>query len=276
MIRSRAKLLFQGVALLAPPLLFVLWVASGSGVRWIAEHSKGFQDSLFSANSMVMALIWLGYLMTFINLCFYVAHIYRGAFKGPPSTEKQRDLVIIFVASVVLMFVIGAFLTGTLAAFLGVQISFLKFNSVVLLNHYFVLGVLAVFVVMDWRAIQSAQRLPARPTSDLPAAWLSVWLVSVPSILVTLLALLLHHNLSTNPDWMLIYDKPEILSGEKYGYLHVPLVNPSSEEMPMFGLFISGLNVGLIMASMMVSQIAFFAIEVFRNTEWTERRKKGK
>lgn len=59
-------------------------------------------------------------------------------------------------------------------------------------------------------------------------------------------------------------DKPEILAGARYGYLHVPLVSPSVEERPLFGLFVSGLNVGLLMASIIASQVAFFVLEVFR------------
>ncbi|MDZ4819456.1 MAG: hypothetical protein SGJ20_10835 [Planctomycetota bacterium] len=275
MAQLRPKLIFQGFALLAPPLLFIAWVASGTGVHWMASRSTGFEGSLFSANTMLMALVWLGYFMTLINLCFYAAHVIREALKNNADASNRRDLFIVFWISMLLAVVISAFLTVTVVALLGIHVPLINFDSVIVINHCLILGILVVFIRMDRRAFRNAQKEGAGLNVEVAAAWLSVWLVSVPSFVVTLLALFLHYELTTNPDWMLIYDKPEILSAEShgYGYLHIPLASPSSQEQPMFGLFVSGLNVGLIMSSIMVSQIAYFAIQVFKSRNWGEKPK---
>ena len=206
--------------------------------------------------------------MTLINLFFYAFHIYQGAFKRDADIGNRRDLIIVFVFTTALAFVMAIFLTITFCAFFGfLHFSFITIDSVILLNHVLLVVIFVAFILMDWRAFRSARSQDTGLTTELVSAWLSVWLVSVPSLLVTLLAILLHNRILANPDWLLVFDKPEILSGDTYGYLYVPVVNPSSQEEPMFGLFVSGLNTGLIMASIMVSQIAFFAIQVFKNID---------
>ena len=270
---TKNKLLYQAFALLAPPLLFFLWLFTGLGVRWIASRSIDFAGSLFSANTIVMTLIWLGHLMTLINLCVYITHVHKAVKKPVLDAQDRWGLWSVFYASVTLAVLIFLFLTGTFFAFIGGIPSF-AFDDTVTWNHWLLLVILLVFGFLDWSAFQRLSAKNNRLTSDAAVLWLCVYLISIPSILVTVLAMTLRYFLVTNPDWMLIFDKPEILSGETYGYLHTPIVSPSETERPLFGLFASGLEVGIIMASIMVSQIAFFALQVFREQVIAERENK--
>lgn len=262
---GKVKLLLQGIVLLAPPTLLVVWLITGFGVRAIARWSTDFRDSVFSANTIVMMLIWLGHVMILINLLFYIAHVSsdvrRTKAKHVPGRSHLRCVIGLsgFIAMAIATFVVV-----TLLAFSGIQIPGVSCESTIAFNHYLLLAIFVCFVVMDFLALRSARLQGTKGEGDAMASLLSIWLVSVPSIFITCFALVLHWILVTNPDWMLIYDKPEILSGEQFGYLHVPLVSPSAAERPMFGLFVSGLNVGVLMASIIASQIAFFVLTVFR------------
>ncbi len=62
----------------------------------------------------------------------------------------------------------------------------------------------------------------------------------------------------------MMFDKPEVLSGSRYRYNVVPVIEPASQMKLWFVLFASGLNTGLLMACIIMSQAALFVLQIFR------------
>lgn len=201
--------------------------------------------------------------MTLINLLFYIKNgDERGLRRESTDAERNNVKRVRFMAFAILTFII-IFSLITILAFFGISIEYVNFGSIVEVNHWLLFVILFMFIVMDWWELKIVKQTAGGDWMKETVALLYVWLVSVPSILVTILAILLHWSLLRNSDiWFLVIDKPEILSGEQYGYLYPPLVFPSPQERPLFDLFFTGLNVGLIMASIIVSQLSYFVIEV--------------
>lgn len=253
----------QGVLLLAPPFAFVLWLVFSHGGIWIASMGADFAGSAFAANTIIIGLVFLGHIMTLINLVFYLESGDAHGLRDGSTDAEKRNVKRVRLIAIIICVLIAVFLVLTSLAFCGIQIPYFSFGKIVEFNHWFLLGILIMFICMDWWELKRVQRGAGGDWIEETVALLYVWLVSVPSILVTVLAIVLHWSLVRNSEvWFLIIDKPEQLSGEQYGYLHPPLVSPSSQERPFFDLFFTGLNVGLIMASIIVSQLSYFVINV--------------
>lgn len=262
-IKRSRYLLPQGLLLLAPPLVFVAWLVFGHGGLGIASLGANFAGSAFAANTIIIGLVFLGHLMTLINLGFYLQSSDEYGLSDESTCVDRKIVKRVRGMAIIICVLIGLFLGITILAFIGVAIPYVSFGKIVEVNHVLLLVILIMFICMDWWELKRVQGGAGGDCMKETVALLYVWLVSVPSILVTCLAILLHWSLVRNADvWFLIIDKPEQLSGEKYGYLHPPLVVPSPHEIPFFDLFFTGLNVGLIMASIIVSQLSYFVIKV--------------
>lgn len=260
---ERWRLWFQGLSLLAPPFAFVLWLVFSRGGVWVASMGANFAGSAFAANTIIIGLVFLGHIMTLINLLFYIKDSDEKGLSGESGSEGVRIVKYVRGMAISICVLIAVFLVLTALAYGGAQIPRFGFGTIVGWNHWILLVILSMFIFMDWLELKRVQGGGGGEWMKETVALLYVWLVSVPSIVVTVLAIVLHWSLLRNSNvWLLVIDKPEQLSGEQYGYLHPPLVSPTPQERPFFDLFFTGLNVGLIMASIIVSQLSYFVIRV--------------
>lgn len=262
------------------PLIVALWslVRFNKGDSSLLLSFNQIHNNIFIVNDVLLAFILASYAIVFLGLCFYfwaaVTDLNTDA--GPNSTIKRLNAFSLILLALVLLTLTLYLLTMgvTCLSWWSQDIhEALNIETIVWLNKYLSLGIFSIFLIADllaWKSQKLQQkeynkRLAltsdnvdlkhslAKKSDQIHFSKDVTFLVNIPTVLLTGSMVLLTSYL----------DKADRFKGAVDHHLHFLEVRHAVQS-ETFQLFLNGLEAGVIVCTIIYSQIIYLILR----TRW--------
>ena len=267
------------IVIFAPLIIAVVWLVQfDRGTNRALLSFNQIHQNIFVVNDVLLAFIVASYGVVFLGLCFY----FWGAvgdlnkYTGSSNTVKLLNalclilLFAVFATLILYLFIMLATCSGWWSESIHEK---LNIETIVVTNKYLSLGIFLVFLIADlfaWKSQALQQKENHKKLNDAPhdthlkhsiaqtsdqiqLSRNATFLVNIPTVLLTASMVILSSYVS----------KAARFRGSVDHHLHyLEVKNFVGEET--FGLFLNGLEAGVIVCTIIYSQIIYVIIR----TRW--------
>jgi hypothetical protein len=235
-------------------------------------------ENIFVVNNFLLILVALSFYTIFISILFYIIDLWSDIFRYKGDALKISVLHI-FIFILILLLMIGiviyiGLIIGIVTDKLIVKADFVNFNGILLINKWITLITFMVFLIADL-TIFATQKIIIKDIEGNKIHFdndeiknktikkaknvekfslLSVFLINLPMIIVAIYTLIITNHIEMTEAFHFFYDKDLDLTTKMI--------------KDYFGLFIGGLETGIIIASILLSQLIFAVLKI--NWEYEE------
>ncbi|MCX6318592.1 MAG: hypothetical protein NTW29_14965 [Bacteroidetes bacterium] len=217
-----------------------------------------FKDlSNYHINSVFIIFVLIGLVPVLLNLAFYLIDTFDLVFNYKGNNKKIKRINF---SSFIGICILGVIITIFLFAIFTKQLTFIK---IVEFNRWISLSIFAVFLVIDcltWWS-ESIEKLEESDINkkelhnkNISFSKNSTFLINIPTFFIILLSLLFVHKLELLNYYFQFTDTKNFVIDLQI-----------NEKKDIIELFIVGIETGIIMTSIVFSQIIFYFIK----TKWS-------
>lgn len=246
------------LSLLTRFLILVLPIFLGGYYILFKYETFNFHDlSSYHINSIFIIFVLIGLVPILINLGFYLLDTYELVFNYKGNNKKIK---VINKISFFGIMILGVIISLFIYAIFQKNLAFL---TIVERNRWISLSIFGVFLIIDlftwWSEIIEKKEetdLTKKEIHDKNVSFSkhSTFLINIPTFSIILLSLFFVHKLETLNYYFQFTDNMNFLVD-----IHI------NEKKDIIELFIIGIETGIIMTSIVFSQIIFYFIK----TKWS-------
>ena len=218
-----------------------------------------FNDlSEYNINSVFIIFVYIALIPVLVNIVYYLNDSFDLVFKYNGNNKRIKVLNKFSFFSILLIAIITAIFI------LLISIKYLSFNQIIEFNRYVSLAIFLIFLIIDiltWKSelIEKSENNKDNSNQfdiNITFSKESTFLINVPTLLIISLSLIFIHKLENIDFYKNMIDRNNFLFDIQI------LV-----DKKIIDLFINGIETGILMTSIVFSQIIFFFIK----TKWDYR-----
>lgn len=255
--KNFTSLLFKLILLIGPIIL------GGWFILTQYNTFDYFNDlSKYNINSVFILFVYIALIPVLVNIVYYLNDSFELVFKYIGNNKAIKRLNKFSFFSILLIAIVTAIFI------LLISIKYLSFHQIVEYNRYVSLAIFLTFLVIDiltWKSelIEKKENNGDSEHFDINISFSkeSTFLINLPTLLIISLSLIFTYQLEHIEFYKNIIDRSSFLFDIQI------LVDKEIIE-----LFINGIETGILMTSIVFSQIIFFFIKtkwdyrIFKNT----------
>jgi hypothetical protein len=277
-IKTKIKGLIFKNFLIFVPVIFVLAYLTYLEDVDLVSSLFNIAGNIFFINNFLLILISLSFYTIFISILLYTIDLWSDIFRYKGDALKISVLhIFIFILIILLMIGIVMYIgliIGTVADKIILKADFVNFNGILLINKWITLITFIVFLIADLTIFVTQKiiikdiegnkihfdndeiknKTIKKAKNVAKFSLLSIFLINLPMIVVAIYTLIITNHIEMTEAFQFFYDKDLDLT-----------IKMTKEN---FGLFIGGLETGIIIASILLSQLIFAVLKI--NWEFEE------
>lgn len=273
----------RGALIFLPLFMAVLWLVLFNNGNDSLLSFNQIHDNVYIVNNVLLAFIVASYFVVFLGLCLYFVESIRdlNSYRGDSNTVKSLNtvsLISLAVALVALILYLAIIYITCSGSWSESTHEYFDIETIVQLNKFLSLVIFSIFLVADllaWKS-QSLQkkenqrRVDAVPddrqlkhlmehiSNQIQFSRHATFLINVPTLLLTASMVVLTSYISGGRRFW----------GKVDHHLHFMEVKDAVEHQ-IFVLFLNGLEAGVIVSTIIYSQLIYMIIRT--NLELKDR-----
>lgn len=244
------------------PIIVGLWIVLESP-DWISSFTVFYEDNntIYVINTVFILFIFMSLLPVLINMLFYIfdssnqINSYRGPNKSIRNFHFISMLLIVLLVVIISAFIV--LLTGSIYS--NKQI--VNLANIIMINSYLSITIFSIFLLMDalaWKsgAIMHKEKINCNLAFIVKrSAMESLLFIDIPALLIVLSSIIFLSKLGDIDYFKSFLSDPRV-------FLKSVTILLQKNQKEVIELFPNGIETGIIMASIIYSQILYFILKV--------------